>query len=77
MLVKVTLIVIFNVNELQTKILFDNGRLKKPKRLSLASRRAIITQIGSVEQGYYKACTSVICKKLYGLVHFLQSYDVN
>ena len=41
------------------------------------SRRAIITQIGSVEQQYYKAYTGVICKKSYELVHFLQSYDVN
>ena len=38
---------------------------------------AIITRIGSVEGEYYKACTGVICKKSYELVHFLQSYDVN
>ena len=59
------------------KIIFDNGRLEKSKRLSSASRRAIITRIGSVEQEYYEACTGVIRKKLYELVHFLQSYDVN
>ena len=40
-------------------------------------RKGIITQIGSVERGYYKVCTGVIRKKLYELVHFLQSYDVN
>ena len=59
------------------KIIFDNGRLEKSKRLSSASRRVIITRIGSVERGYYKACTGVIRKKLYELFHFLQSYDVN
>ena len=40
--------------------------------------RAIITQINSEEQGYYKACTGVICKKSYELVHFYSCmYDVN
>ena len=51
--------------------------VKKSKRLSSVSRRAIITRIGSVERGYYKACTGVIRKKSYELVYFLQSYDVN
>ena len=45
--------------------------VKKSKRLSSVSRRAIITRIGSVERGYYKACTGVICKKSCVLVHFL------
>ena len=40
-------------------------------------REAIITRIRSVEQGYYEACTCVICKKFYELVHFLWSYDFN
>ena len=40
------------------------------------ARGAIITQIGSVERGYYKACTGVICKKSYKLVHVLQSYNL-
>ena len=39
-------------------------------------REAITTWIGSVEQEYYKACTGIICEKLYGLVQFLQSYDL-
>ena len=58
------------------KILFDNGRLEKSKRLISASRRVIITRIRSVELGYYKACTGVIRKKSYEIVHFLQSYDL-
>ena len=48
----------------------------KAKRLSLASKRAIITQIGPVEQGHYEACTGVIRKKLYELIHFLQLYNL-
>ena len=32
--------------------------------------------IESLEQGYYKACTGVIHKKLYEMVSFLSSYDV-
>ena len=40
-------------------------------------RKAIITRVGSVEGGYYKACTGVIRKKSYELVHVLQLYDVN
>ena len=51
--------------------------MEKPKQASSASRRAIITRIESLEQGYYEACTGVIRKKSYELVHFLQSYDVN
>ena len=43
----------------------------------LGYRKAIITRIELVEGGYYKACTGVIRKKLYELVHFLQSYNVN
>ena len=39
-------------------------------------REAMTTWIGSVEQEYYKACTGIICEKLYGLVQFLQSYDL-
>ena len=58
-------------------MIFDNGRLEKSKIISSASRRAIITQIGSVEEGYYEACTGIIRKKLYELVQCLQSYDVN
>ena len=27
-----------------------------------------------MEQGFYEACTGVICKKLYELVQFLQLY---
>ena len=50
--------------------------MEKSKQDSSTSRRAIITQIGPVEQGYYEACTGIIRKKLYELVHFLQSYDV-
>ena len=61
----------------RSKILFDNDRLEKSKRLRSVSTRAIITRIESEERGYYKACTGVICKKLYELVHILQSYDVN
>ena len=57
-------------------MIFDNGRLEKSKIISSASRGAIITQIGSVERGYAKACTGVIRKKSYELYHFLQSYDV-
>ena len=33
-------------------------------------REGIITRIGSVEQGYYKAYTGVIRKKLYEFVNF-------
>ena len=55
----------------------DNGRLEKSKRLRSVSKRAIITRIESVEREYYKVCTGVIRKKLYELVHILQSYDVN
>ena len=36
----------------------------------LVLHEAIITRIGPVEQGYYEACTGVIRKKLYELVHF-------
>jgi hypothetical protein len=54
----------------------DNGMESAEKGCS-ASRKAIITRIGSVELGYYKACTGLIRKKSYELVHFLQSYDVN
>ena len=54
----------------------DNGMESAEKDYS-ASRRAIITRIESVERGYYKACTGIIRKKLYELVHILQSYDVN
>ena len=40
------------------------------------ARGAIITQIGSVEWEYYKACTGVICKTSYELVHVLQFYNL-
>ena len=33
--------------------------------------------IESLEQGYYKACTGVIHKKLYELVQFLRLYDIH
>ena len=59
------------------KIIFDNGRLEKSKRASSVSREAKTTRIDTVEQGYYKACTGVIRKKSYELIHFLQWYDVN
>ena len=50
---------------------------KISQTLCSASKRAIITQIESVERGYYEACTGIIRKKLYELLLFLQSYDVN
>ena len=39
-------------------------------------RKAKATRIELVEQGNCKACTGVIRKKLYDLVKFLQSYDL-
>jgi hypothetical protein len=39
----------------------------------LGYKKAIIIWTGSVEEGYYKACTGIIHKKLYELIHFLQS----
>ena len=52
--------------------------MEKPRRLSSASRRAIIPCIGSVEQKNYETCTGrgVIHKKLYELVDFFQLYGV-
>ena len=43
----------------------------------LGYREAITTRIGFIKRQYKEACTGVICKKSYELVHFLQSYDVN
>ena len=73
---------LLNVNELKKtaldkKRIFDNGRLEKSKQTSSTSRAAILTLIESVEQQYNEACTGKICKKLYELVHFLRTYDVN
>ena len=64
------------MNVVEKIIIFDNGRLEKSKRLSSASRRAIITGIGPVERRYNEACTGEIRKKLYELVHFLRTYDL-
>ena len=47
--------------------------MEKSKQASSTFRRLIITWTGSIEQEYYEACTGVICKKVYELVHFLQS----
>ena len=56
----------------------DNGMEWKISQTRCSGyRKEIITQIGSVERGYAKACTGVIRKNSYELVHFLQSYDVN
>ena len=62
---------------LSNKNNIDHGMEWKSQKGFAQSRRAIITRIGSVERGHYKAFTGVICKKSYELVHFLQSYDVN
>ena len=47
-----------------------------PKFLCYGYSEAIIICIESVEQGYYKACTGVICKKLNELFSFLSLYEV-
>ena len=47
-----------------------NGKSQKHTCCSLY-REAIIAWIESLEQGYYEACTGVICKKLYELIHFI------
>ena len=65
------------MNELRTKIIFDNGMEWKISQTHCSVlREAIITRIESVERRYYEACTGVIRKNFYELVHFLQSYDV-
>ena len=65
------------MNDRRTKIIFDDGMEWKISQTRFSGyRKGIITQIGSVEGGNYKACTGVICKKFYRLVHFLQSYDI-
>ena len=47
--------------------------MEKPQRPSSAYSESKTTRIESEEQGYYKACTGVICKKLYELVLFYSS----
>ena len=51
--------------------------MEKSKRPNSIYSEAILTRIGSVEQGYNEASTGEIRKKSYELVHVLQSYDVN
>ena len=50
--------------------------MEKSKQAISAYKQAILTRVDPVEQKYHEACMGVICKKLYELVCFLQSYDV-
>ena len=52
-------------------------RWRIPNTYYSGYRRAIWTQIKSVQRQYYEACTGIICKKLYELDHFLSLYDVD
>ena len=60
-----------------TKTIFDNGRLEKSKRASSESIKVIITKKEKINRGDKEACTGIIRKKLYELIQFLQSCDVN
>ena len=42
-----------------------------------ASKRVITPSTESIEQENYKACTGIIHKKLYELVYYEWSYNVN
>ena len=55
----------------------DNGiQWKILQTLCSVLREAIITRVGSVEQGYNEACAGEIRKKLYEFVYFLRTYDL-
>ena len=49
---------------------------KIPETCCSGYRYTIITWIGSLEQGYYEVFADVIRKKLYELVLFLLSYNL-
>ena len=48
----------------------------QPKPCCSGHSEAIITRIESLEREYHEACTGEIRKKLYELVHFLRTYDL-
>ena len=54
----------------QIKIILETTIMKILKLPYCGYSEAIITWIESVEQGYYKACSGVICKKLNEFFHF-------
>ena len=51
--------------------------MEKSKQPISTSTGAIITKKEMINRGDKEACTGVIRKKSYALVHFLQAYDVN
>ena len=55
----------------------DDGDMKSSDKASISITGVQSTRIGLKETEESKAFTRLICKKLYELVLFLQSYDVN
>ena len=54
-----------------------DGNMKPADKANTLNTRVESTKLCLNETDESEVCTGVICKKLYELVHFLQSYNVH